>query len=90
MAISLQKGGNVSLTKEDAGLKKLLIGLGWNARTTDGAAFDLDAMAFAVAENGKVRNEKDFIFTTTFHQQMVQLNILVITVLVMAMAMMKH
>lgn len=44
MAVSLKKGGNVSLTKEDAGLKKLLVGLGWDSRATDGANFDLDAM----------------------------------------------
>jgi tellurium resistance protein terD len=62
MAISLQKGGKVSLTKEDAGLKNLLIGLGWNVRQTDGVAFDLDASAFCLGANGKVRKETDFVF----------------------------
>ena len=32
MAISLQKGGNVSLSKEAPGLTKMLIGLGWDVR----------------------------------------------------------
>lgn len=41
MAISLQKGGNVNLSKEAPSLKKLVIGLGWDPRATDGAAFDL-------------------------------------------------
>ena len=44
MAISLSKGGNVSLSKSAPGLKNLHIGLGWDARSTDGAAFDLDAV----------------------------------------------
>lgn len=62
MAISLTKGGNVSLTKEAPGITKTTVGLGWNPRVTDGAAFDLDAIAFLVNENGKVRADNDFIF----------------------------
>lgn len=62
MAISLSKGGNVSLTKEAPGLSSLLIGLGWEARSTDGAAFDLDASAFLLNASGKVRSDADFIF----------------------------
>lgn len=46
MGVSLSKGGNVSLSKTDPGLKKVLIGLGWEARSTDGVDFDLDASAF--------------------------------------------
>ena len=30
MSISLQKGQKVSLTKENAGLKKIVVGLGWD------------------------------------------------------------
>jgi len=62
MAISLSKGGNVSLSKEAPGLKNLLVGLGWDARVTDGAGFDLDASVFMVKSDGKVRNDSDFIF----------------------------
>ena len=62
MALSLQKGGNLSLSKTDPGMTKALIGLGWDPRATDGAEFDLDASAFLVASNGKVRSEADFIF----------------------------
>ncbi len=62
MAVSLSKGGNVSLSKEAPGLKKILIGLGWDTRATDGAAFDLDASVFLLAETGKVRSDADFIF----------------------------
>lgn len=62
MAISLSKGGNVSLSKTDPSLKNVLVGLGWDARPTAGADFDLDASAFMVKEDGKVRSDSDFIF----------------------------
>lgn len=62
MAISLSKGGNISLSKTDPTLKNVIIGLGWDARPTDGQDFDLDASAFMLGENGKVRSDKDFIF----------------------------
>lgn len=62
MAIELQKGGNVNLNKEAPGLKKMLVGLGWDVRVTDGAAFDLDATAFLLTSTGKVRGDHDFIF----------------------------
>ncbi|MDR2391698.1 MAG: TerD family protein [Planctomycetota bacterium] len=62
MAVSLSKGGNVSLSKESPGLKSILVGLGWDARSTDGKDFDLDASAFLLKEDGKVRGDSDFIF----------------------------
>lgn len=62
MGISLQKGGNVNLSKEAPGLKEVMVGLGWDARATDGAEFDLDASAFLTKADGKVRTDADFIF----------------------------
>ena len=62
MAISLQKGGNVNLSKESPNLKKIVIGLGWDPRVTDGATFDLDGSAFMLKSDGKVRSDSDFIF----------------------------
>jgi tellurium resistance protein TerD len=62
MAISLQKGGNVNLSKEAPGLSKIIVGLGWDVRTTDGNPFDLDGSAFLLKTDGKVRNDSDFIF----------------------------
>jgi len=62
MAISLNKGGRLSLSKEAPGLTKVLVGLGWDARATDGADFDLDAAAFMLGAQGKVRSDADFIF----------------------------
>ena len=62
MAISLSMGGNVSLSKEAPGLDRIMVGLGWDVRATDGKDFDLDASAFLCAAGGKVRSDTDFCF----------------------------
>jgi len=62
MGVSLKKGGNVSLTGSIPTLNSVKIGLGWEARETAGAEFDLDASLFMVESSGKVRNDHDFIF----------------------------
>jgi len=64
VGVSLTKGGNVSLTKQAgaAGLSTVNIGLGWDARSTDGAEFDLDASAIGVKADGKVLSDKHFVF----------------------------
>lgn len=63
MAISLEKGQKVDLTKGHSNLKKIVVGLGWDTNKYDGAAdFDLDAAAFLVTSNGKVSSDYDFVF----------------------------
>ncbi len=62
MSISLTKGGNVSLTKESPGLSAVVVGLGWDARTTTGADFDLDASAIGVNAAGTVVTPQHFVF----------------------------
>ncbi len=62
MAVSLSKGGNVNLSKEAPGLTHIKIGLGWDARATDGAAFDLDAVGFLLKAEGKIVSDNSFIF----------------------------
>lgn len=62
MAISLSKGGRISLSKEAPDLKKVHVGLGWDPRVTDGSDFDLDAAAFMLTNTGQVRSDADFIF----------------------------
>lgn len=62
MAVSLTKGGNVSLTKLAPGLTNIKIGLGWDRRLTDGQDFDLDASAFMVTAQGQVSSDQDFVF----------------------------
>jgi tellurium resistance protein TerD len=62
VGVSLTKGGNISLTKAAPGLTNITAGLGWDARTTTGADFDLDASAILLAATGKVRGDGDFVF----------------------------
>ncbi len=63
MAISLQKGQKVDLTKTNPGLKKILVGLGWDVNKYDGGSdFDLDASAFLLDASGKAASDADFIF----------------------------
>lgn len=62
MAVSLQKGGNVSLSKEAPGLTNVSVGLGWDARSTDGQDFDLDASAIVCGDAGKVLSDGHFVF----------------------------
>lgn len=63
MAISLQKGQKVDLTKTNPGLTKIMVGLGWDTNKYDGGKdFDLDAAVFLLGENAKVGNDTDFVF----------------------------
>lgn len=62
MAVSLTKGGNVSLTKSAPGLQSVQVGLGWDQRVTDGTEFDLDASVFLLGESGRVRSDQDFVY----------------------------
>lgn len=63
MAISLQKGQKIDLTKGNPGLSKIVVGLGWDTnRYSTGTDFDLDATAFLLGANQKVTNNKDFIY----------------------------
>jgi tellurium resistance protein TerD len=62
VTVSLSKGGNVSLSKEAPGMTAVLVGLGWDARTTSGADFDLDASAIMVGAAGKVLSDGHFVF----------------------------
>lgn len=63
MAISLQKGQKIDLTKTNPGLTKVLVGLGWDTNKYDGGAdFDLDSAAFLLGDSGKVNSDADFVF----------------------------
>ncbi len=63
MAVNLKKGQKVDLTKGNPGLKRVMVGLGWDVNRYDtGAEFDLDACAFLLGSNGRVTNDGDFIF----------------------------
>ena len=61
--VNLFKGQRVDLTKDNPGLTRVIVGLGWDTNKYDGGKnFDLDACAFLLGENGKVRADSDFIF----------------------------
>jgi tellurium resistance protein TerD len=62
MSVSLTKGGNVSLTKAAPGLSAVTVGLGWDARTTDGQPFDLDASAIVCSAEGQALSDQHFVF----------------------------
>ncbi|GAA4683531.1 TerD family protein [Frondihabitans cladoniiphilus] len=61
-SLTLSKGHNLSLSKADPGLRRAMVGLGWDPRTTAGTEFDLDASAILVTAAGRVRSNDDFIF----------------------------
>ena len=74
MAVSLQKGQKVSLTKSNPGLSKVMVGLGWDeapqkAQGVFGALFgggktqDIDCDATAILlQGGKLRGKEDIVY----------------------------
>ena len=61
--INLKKGQRINLSKDGVNLERIMVGLGWDANEFDtGGAFDLDASAFLLGDNGKVTSENDFVF----------------------------
>ncbi|GLB57874.1 TerD family protein [Cytobacillus sp. NCCP-133] len=75
MAINLQKGQRVDLTKGNPGLSKIMVGLGWDPVQNrggggllgslfggGGANIDCDASVILLGENGKLRNNSDVIY----------------------------
>jgi tellurium resistance protein TerD len=62
MTVNLQKGENTNISRDAPGIQKMTVGLGWDARTSDGTDFDLDAIAFILNKTGQVRVDSDMIF----------------------------
>ena len=62
MGVTLAKGGNVSLSKAAPNLTQVMIGLGWDARSTTGADFDLDASALLCSTGNRVLGDEWFVF----------------------------
>lgn len=66
MAVNLQKGQKVDLTKGNAGLKRVMVGLGWDEAKKKGffsrqADFDCDAVAFVLTDD-KLVDKGDVVF----------------------------
>jgi Uncharacterized proteins involved in stress response, homologs of TerZ and putative cAMP-binding protein CABP1 len=69
MSVNLQKGQKVDLTKGNAGLRRVMVGLGWDAAEQQGGLFggrtqdiDCDAIAFLLNSEGKVESSSDVVF----------------------------
>lgn len=62
MSVNLSKGGNINLSKASPGLANVMVGLGWDVRSTDGSAFDLDASAIVCGADGKALSDSHFVF----------------------------
>ena len=58
MGMNISKGQKADLTKNNAGLRSVLVGMGWQANS----AIDLDTAAFLLGEGGKVEGDADFVF----------------------------
>ncbi len=68
MSISLQKGQKVSLSKDNAGLSRIIVGLGWDEVKRKSGFFapkpqqiDCDASAILL-QNGKLVSKDDVVF----------------------------
>ena len=68
MSVKLQKGPKVSLSKENAGLSRVIVGLGWDEVERKRSFFapkpqDIDCDAFAIMlKNGKLVDNKDIVY----------------------------
>lgn len=61
MEIELSKGGRFNLSQEAPQLKKVSIGLGWQV-SQNGQSYDVDASVFMLGADGKVPDERYFVF----------------------------
>ncbi|QYX31324.1 TerD family protein [Sphaerospermopsis torques-reginae] len=72
MAINLQKGQRISLSKEAPGLTQMMCGLGWDVAKRSGGGFfsnfgggheyDLDASVICLDTNGKLTEKENIIY----------------------------
>lgn len=62
MGVLLSEGGNVSLTKAVPGRTAVVVGLGWDVRSTAGTDVDLDASALLVGRGGAVLSDAHLVF----------------------------
>lgn len=58
MGMNISKGQKADLTKNNAGLRGVLVGMGWQADS----AIELDTAAFLLGAGGKVAGDADFVF----------------------------
>ena len=61
MGIQLTKGGRFNLSKEAPNLKNVAIALGWQV-SQSGQSYDIDASVFMLGTDGRIPDEKYFVF----------------------------
>lgn len=64
VTLNLTKGARVDLTKDNGGITKLVVGLGWDINTGNAGSFDLDSMAFHM-KDGKLHSQNVPVPTNT-------------------------
>lgn len=96
MSISLQKGQKVNLSKDNAGLSSVIVGLGWDEAPQKGGFFspkpkpiDCDASAIML-KNGKLAAKEDLVYYATLTIYQVQYYTREITLQVLEMVMMNR
>ncbi len=62
MGISLQKGQRISLSKESAGLSKMMAGLGWDPVKDSSAQIDCDTSVLMLNAEDKLEGIKDVVY----------------------------
>ena len=62
-ALNLKKNDILNLAKKNPGLKKVILGAGWDV-ASGGQDFDLDIAAFLLNANGKVQNIPCLLYTS--------------------------
>ena len=60
MSIKLRKGNALNLTKKEPALEKIMIGLGWEMKSSN--VLDLDVSMFMIAKNGKLISDEYLVF----------------------------
>ena len=60
MPVNLQKGQKIDLTKNNPSLKRIIVGLGWDAAERFAANIDCDASAI-LCKNGKLTKKYDVV-----------------------------
>jgi len=54
--------GPINLTQANAGLRKLIVGVGWDFLPYDGEPLDIDLSCFILGRDGMTREDTDFVF----------------------------
>ncbi len=63
MAINLNKGQRIDLTKTHKGLDQIIVGVGWDTnKYSGGEDFDLDVSAFVLDESNNAKRDEDVVF----------------------------